>query len=1101
MAVIASPLPQFDLSRSCVVEASAGTGKTTALVARIVDVIAAGTPVSEIVAVTFTHAAAGNMKLRVRHEIEQRRALATDRLVRERLSTAAQTLDRASIGTIHGFCAKLLRHRPVEACVDPSFEELAQPDALAVFARVFRRWIERRLSAPSPSLRRALARLTWLEEKDAGEPLDLLRSAAWCLAEWRDFDAPWESRSFDREREIDSLLADAAASLPPRRPFGKYELQPMADLVERAARADAAGRRDYDMLESDLLRLPYHLRFAQPGGAWDALHNRIEQFRLLADAHLAPALRDELFEVVGAYDEAKRRAGQLDFLDLLLCARKLLRNDAARADLQRRYTRIFVDEFQDTDPLQAEILLLLSASDPGERDWRKASPEPGKLFVVGDPKQSIYRFRRADAHLYRRIQGDLAGRGAARQALSASTRSTAEIQAFVNAAFSGAIPGYLPLDGGDPGPANQPAVVALPMPKPYGGNGKLAKKAIEACSPDAVAAFVHWLVEKSGWTVRERSTGSRVPIRAEHVCILFRRFVNSRGEDLTQDYVRRLEARGIDHVLVGSKSFHRREEVGTIRTALRAIEWLDDELSVFAFLRGTLFAIPDETLLKFYDRHGRFRPFIELPDDLDPEFEPIQQAFNLLQELHRERNACPVADTINKLLDRTRAHAAFAFHRGGERRLANVYRLADLARSFEGSSAATSFRAFIEYLESEHDSSDASEAPVLEQQAGGVKLMTAHKAKGLEFPVVILADLTANLTRNDGGERYIDSERGLCAQRLMKLAPHELLDHADEENKAELEEALRVAYVSSTRARDLLVVSVIGEKPWDEGWLSPLHEALYPLKGHWRQAAPAPGCPPFGRTTVLNRPLEERDEVSVQPGLHVPRCGSHRVVWFDPCALELETPDSEGLQNEDVLKGTPEQIGEGLRKYKEWQNRRREVIARGSAPSFNVRRAIDAGAAAETDDIAVDVIPLEGIRQRPGGRLFGRLVHRILERAGGEEETAALAAIHGRALGFQDSDIAAAAEIARAALRHPALAGAATATIRRREMPVMARLEDGTLVEGVVDLAWSDGRSWTVVDYKTDDADRKRYRSQLRLYAHALRQATGLPARGILLEI
>src|SRR5580700_5157278 len=201
------------LDQSWVVEASAGTGKTTALVNRIVEVIAAGTPVETIVAVTFTHAAAGNMKLRVRHELEQRRAAELDPAVQARLADAARSLDRAFIGTIHAFCAQLLRRRPVEAGVDPVFQELAQPEALRVFSRVFQRWIERRLASPSPALVRALARLSWREERDGAEPLDALRQAAWSLAEWRDFNAPWDKRDFDRDAQLESLLHKADGTL------------------------------------------------------------------------------------------------------------------------------------------------------------------------------------------------------------------------------------------------------------------------------------------------------------------------------------------------------------------------------------------------------------------------------------------------------------------------------------------------------------------------------------------------------------------------------------------------------------------------------------------------------------------------------------------------------------------------------------------------------------------------------------------------------------------------------------------------------------------------------------------------------------------------
>src|SRR5204862_4383168 len=151
-------------------------------------------------------------------------------------------------------------------------------------------------------------------------------------------------------------------------------------------------------------------------------------------------------------------------------------------------------------------------------------------------------------------------------------------------------------------PATQPSIVALPMPHPY-GTRNLSNVKIDACSPSAVAAFIDWLCNQSGWKVRNRDSGEWVPVRPEHVCILFRRFTNF-GTDLTQEYVRSLEARGIPHLLVGSKSFHMREEVATVRAALRAIEWPDDELSVFATLRGSLCAVLDDTLLKFRSAHG-----------------------------------------------------------------------------------------------------------------------------------------------------------------------------------------------------------------------------------------------------------------------------------------------------------------------------------------------------------------------------------------------------------------------------------------------------------------------------------------------------------------
>ena len=1100
-----TPAPVSDLEQSWVVEASAGTGKTTALVERMVEVIAAGTPVETIVAVTFTHAAAGNMKLRVRHEVERRRAGEPDDEIRRRLGEAARSLDRAFIGTIHAFCAQLLRRRPVEARIDPDFQELAQPDAQRVFARVFRRWAEQRLSTPSPTLSRAFARLAWRAERDGGEPLDELRKAAWNLAEWRDFDAPWDKRPFAGEAHMAALIdtAEATLRIGSRAGRAQEDFRPLREFLLRVQRAREAGQVDWAALESELLRLPGEMRWVRGHDAlyagWEELKMAIDAFHQPADADLAARLRDELWEVVELYRQEKQRAGQLDFLDLLLCARDLLRHDGARADLQRVYQRIFVDEFQDTDPLQAEILLLLAAKDPTERDWRQARPAPGKLYVVGDPKQSIYRFRRADARLFQRICHGLRGDGVGGRELTRSTRSTLAIQSFVNAAFETSIENYLPLEGGVEGPADQPGIVALPMPYPY-GTRNISNVKIEACSPNAVAAFIQWLCHQSGWKVRERGPETWVDVRPEHICILFRRFTNF-GTDLTQEYVRCLEARGIAHLLVGSKSFHRREEVGTLRTALRAIEWADDELSVFAVLRGSLFAVLDDTLLRFKNAYGGFNPMMELPEEVDAEFVPIRQGLSLLRELHRRRNYRPIADTINGLLEATRAHAGFAFRKGGERVLANVYRLTDLARSFEASGAATSFRAFVEYLETEYDGSDTSEAPVLEREGGGVQLMTVHKAKGLEFPVVILADLTAKLTGPQGADRTSDAERRLCAQRLLWCAPWELLDAAEAEAKAEEEEALRVAYVAATRARDLLVVAAIGEEERAGGpgrWLSPLHAALYPPKDEWRVAGAAPGCPKFGPTTVLNRPPEQDEDVSVRPGLHAPQAGGHRVVWFDPAVLGLGAARTDGVENEDVLKGTPEQAAEGLRLYREWRDRRAARTARGSVPGFRTATAEALGRAAVAG-VRVETVTLPVAPGRPGGRKFGRLVHDILQHAGAGDEVDALGAIWGRRHGAGDLERTAAVEVARAALAHGALAVPAGA-LCYRELPVMVRLEDGTLVDGRIDFAWTDGASWTVIDYKTDRRE-KRNVAQVEVYALAIQRATGLPVRGIVLEV
>jgi ATP-dependent exoDNAse (exonuclease V) beta subunit len=1053
--------------RGCFVEASAGTGKTTELVNAIAEALAGGVRVERIAAVTFTYQAAGEMKLRVRQRLEDLQTPAT--------SEALQHLDRAFIGTIHAFCANLLRRRPVEACVDPGFVELDQGQARRLFSRIFGSWIARRLDGPSPALRRALARLAWRDNITA--PVTDLEAAAWNLAEWRDHSAPWEKREIAREARIDELLRHARRVVDVwlDKEAG-WARRILVDIVERLERAQAAGVFDLDDAESEIASVRQRLRHAKlskrtPAGlAWAEFQNAVKLFAQDADADLASHLRDELWDAVEVYQDAKRESGYLDFFDLLLYARNLLCHEGARVELQARFDRVFVDEFQDTDPLQVEILTKL------------ASPE--KLFVVGDSKQSIYRFRRADPQVFFDVRERLLYAGAEERRLGVSYRSTRPIQTFVNAAFEGAIPHYLALSGGSPGPEDQPSVVALPMPRPYDGD-QIKANAILECSPSTVAAFIQWLLTSSGWTVREDKISRRRPIKAEDICIIFQRFTNNK-KDLTQDYVRSLEARKIEHVLVGSKGLHQREETAAIRAALRAIEWPDDELTLYAVLHGPLFGIDDATLLRFKEQHGRLWPFAEPPGDVDSEFEPVWQCFAILRELHRKRNHLPIAETIRATMDAVRAHASIAFHSGGPRRLANLHRIAELARQAETGSMLT-FRAFVRWLEEEARSGESAEAPVLEQQANGVRIMTAHKAKGLEFPVVILADLSAGLTGPEGGSRWLDTERNLCAQRLLRCAPWELVDHRAEEEQAERDEAARLAYVAATRAKDLLVVCALGDTEYQDGWLQPLYDALYPSKDRRR----TPEIAWSGEETVLNAPVQAKED-QIRPGVHRPRSGNHRVLWFDPNELELKDPPSQGAEREHLLDGTRAQIDDGLARYAAWRAARSKAIESGSNPTFTVRLATEAVFVQEALTIPVEVVGID-VDSTSHGRRFGRLVHAVLQSGGA-------AAVHGRRWNATPTEVLAAEEIARVVLKHPLVAPAPGREIFR-EMPLVVRLKDGAIMEGRVDLAWTDGESWTVIDYKTDSADRARYKRQLQIYALALERATGKPARGVLLEV
>ncbi|MFN7922526.1 MAG: UvrD-helicase domain-containing protein [Bryobacteraceae bacterium] len=1097
---------RHSLHESLIVEAAAGTGKTTELVRRIVAVLEQGlTTVDKIVAVTFTHKAAGELKLRLRQGLDRTRTGCRDPQRLRNLEDALARLEEASIGTIHAFCAQILRERPVEARVDPSFQELSELEAQRLFDRAFRGWIQGKLNEDAPALRRALSRLAWRDTRDDLPPIGQLQYAARTLIEWRDFPEPWARLPFDRAAQVDVLVErvrDASQRM-------NQAFRPVHEAAQWIERAEAVDARDYDTLESIFVRLERDLRNLKRKGA-EALLAELEAFRFQADADLASQLRGEMWDLVERYEQYKRRSGQLDFLDLLMLARDLVReNGEVRHYLQNRFTHIFVDEFQDTDPLQAELLLLLAADNPEVNNWLETQPAAGKLFVVGDPKQSIYKFRRADVVLYQMVKDRLERQGVGVVYLSKSFRSVRTIQQCVNAAFepemSGPVDGmqaqYVPLEEHVPAPVSQPSLIALPAPRPY-ATRYVAKSAINACLPDTVVGLIEWLLGQSGWTVRDpEHPKQRIPIQSRHICVLFRRFTNY-GQDLTRDYTRGLEARGIPHLLVGSKSFHAREEVETMRAALTAVEWPSDELSVFATLRGSLFALADNTLLKFRHKYGKLHPFHEVPEGQDAEFEPVREALLLLADLHRNRNRRAVAETVNRLLEATRAFAGFALRPAGRQVLANVYRIADLARTYE-IEGGISFRGFVEMLEAQAEKGESSEAPIVEEGSEGVRLMTVHAAKGLEFPVVILGDMTANLAAREP-DRYVDAEKRLCASRLLWCSPWELVANREEEMKRERAEGIRVAYVAATRARDLLVIPTVGDEEMD-GWLQPLNKALYPPRDKQRKSKPAAGCPEFGSTSVLQRPpdLFAHEDFSVRPGLHKPQQGEHDVVWWDPAALRLNVEAGQGLRHEEILA---EGSAASLDRYREWSQARADRISESSRPLHTVFTPSEAREAPPDFDCEIGFETVSRPDTRPGGRRFGTLVHAAMRDVPFDAEgpdVVAVVQLHARLLGAGDADVSAAADAVIAALRHPLIRAAHTAEECLREVPVTYKF-DGRIVEGVIDLAYRAGGAWMIVDFKTDedlDANRKHYEMQLRWYAFALSRVTGAVARGWLLGV
>jgi ATP-dependent helicase/nuclease subunit A len=507
-----------------------------------------------------------------------------------------------------------------------------------------------------------------------------------------------------------------------------------------------------------------------------------------------------------------------------------------------------------------------------------------------------------------------------------------------------------------------------------------------------------------------------------------------------------------------------------------------------------------------------------------------------------------VAETIQDLLDATRAHVGIVLRSAGEQALANVLHVVDLAREYEAG-GGLSFRGFVDELRDAAESATAGEAPILEEGSDGVRLMTVHKAKGLEFPIVVLADLTCKLARAEAG-RWLDPARNVCALKIGGWSPIDLLLHDPEEAARDRAESERLTYVAATRARDILVVPAIGDAPYDGGWLDPLTPAIYPADAVRREPRRAPGVPDFkSKDSVLRRPDgDPASAKTVAPGTFVfpvrqsmvedrgstvehrgsktgPRSSAlgrreYAVTWWDPRALALGAVSSFGLRRDDLIvkDGDMFAVEDRLAEYEKWRGDRAEAIAAGARPSVRFQTATAWAADAARLGIdeaiaagggAIQVLQIPGAEKRPRGPRFGSLVHAVLATVpldASEAVIASTARTHGRILNPAASaeEVAAAGVVVSAVLGHELIARARASASIMRETPVSWLQKDGTLIEGILDLAFEEAEGTLVVDFKTDHelaAGEMRYRAQLMQYVNAVARATGRPASGVLFRV
>jgi ATP-dependent helicase/nuclease subunit A len=822
------------------VTAGAGSGKTRALAGRFLALLEAGLPLRSLIAITFTEKAAREMRTRIRGFIERWLAEAPDGVDRTLWGNAFSELDAARIGTIHSLCAQVLRAHPAAAAVDPAFEVLDENAAAVLQARAVEGALAWALTDPSTA--RLLGPLTEYQARqaittlldhrlDARPALAALSDdplAAWsaALAGW--LDARLTACAW-------SQALDTLTALQARQASDKLEIARRALLAAWRDVQTARAAGDWDACFAALLGLRSHVRTGGAKANWDAgnLATARETMRGLRDhfdgelapllarhkppawsldrqvAALLPALRLLFERTLDIYQALKDETHALDFDDLESRAADLLtHHPAVRARWGAEVQAVLVDEFQDTNERQRQIVYALTGFDQRRMAHGAQRPScvqvPGmcsSLFVVGDAKQSIYRFRGADVTVFRRVQDDVAAAGGKHVDLDLTFRAHRPLVEVTNALLA-------PILGAEGHPAPPYQVPFAPLrayrqsPRagfagPYVefhlglGEDAAAGRRAAAC---ALAAR---LLE-----LRERESSAW-----KDVALLFRA---SRAFPIYEDA---LERAGVPFVTVAGRGFYDRPEVRDLLNALTAIADPSADLSLAGLLRSPACALSDAALYLLRrgpEPGGRRRSLWRaLNGDLSALLSPRdaeqgRRARETITALHELVGRVPVAAVLKQLLDLTHYRAALRLA-GGGRALRNVDKLlADAHRS-----GLVGVSEFLEYVQSLRDvGARESEAPTEATEGeGAVQLMTVHKAKGLEFPVVVVAD-AAHAGAGRAGAVLIDPQWGVSLD-LRDQEHRPAMHRLAALRQAEMEEAesKRLLYVAATRAREKLIVS------------------------------------------------------------------------------------------------------------------------------------------------------------------------------------------------------------------------------------------------------------------------------------------------------
>lgn len=1051
------------LGETLFLEAGAGSGKTSCLVDRFVALVESGVAADNIAAITFTEKSAAELVDRIRLELTKRAVI--NPACREGLNV----LDNAAIGTLHSFAQRILSEYPVAAGLPPRFTVHDEIASQVAFDARWEQFAD-----------------DMLDDNELEVPLRLLFASGGKPKHLRDvalaFNANWDL-IVERTRlpmpaippvDVAEILSELAALAE----FSQHCTDendrlflhltgPLADYHTMLRDADSDDDR-VRILNKAKLAHAYGQQVNWPGVDISSLKQRLKDLNEACDALRVRVLEGVLQFIASALAgftarsaEARQQAGVLEFHDLLVLARNVLRDNQTgfevRRSLAQRYKRLLLDEFQDTDPIQIEIAVLIASADENatEDDWAHASIDPGRLFFVGDPKQSIYRFRRADIGMFMKARDELVGSS---ESLCKNFRTGRPIVNWINDAFPKII-----VEDGNSQPAYQPLIPV--RDRPYSGppvafigieHAKMTADELRSREADDVAAIIRRMM-REGWSVGFRKAPDvaedewRTAVWSDIAVLLPARTSLPVLE-------RALEASGIPYRAETSSLVYGTREVRDLMLVARAVDDPTDSLAVVSALRTPAFGCGDDDLFVWHERHrGRWDHQGRVPDDA-PADHPVALGLAWLGEQHRQCRWLSPSQMLERILRERRFFELAA----EERRPRDLWRrlrfVLDQCRAWEEAGGLT-LRHYLQWVEGQStEGTRVIETVLPETDDNAVRILTVHGAKGLEFPIAILSGLTTQANSQPRRVEVRFPPSGGWAIKLSKrMSTSDFEEMQANEEQMDDHERRRLLYVAATRARDHLVISVhrkprggrttrtAAELLFDEGWVPDLVELLDVSHEPALTAACTEAAPAYDQLPTLAEWRQGHDAAFAF---------ASRPVATSATRLAAEA-----------------------------------VAGRDDDEELRMEVETDPGLAKGSRDI--DLPPWQKGRY---GSAIGRAVHGALQTvdllsgAGLAATCAAQAAAEG-VLGREDVIEA----LAQAALDSDIVRAAAASGRHWREVYVGIPYGDGVF-EGYIDLLYEAEDGLVVVDYKTDavrgeaelDAKVERYSVQLRAYADAI---------------